>query len=190
MRVIEEGKQLLPVEIKSSQTFNTDLLAGLYQWTRLAGTAALQRKLTAATGRFLEVHLQLLGLDFSSIHHYLKHPVNYAPLEVHMLIQAGAESVDESHCADGQGCLIHLGRTRAVCLQALRNDPQKMRSAMFSAAPSRCMKYRSRLGTDSTHQRTGMYGKTWSARCAVVSTMRRVLQNEQAPRPLQTKARK
>ena len=39
--VIEQGEKLMPVEIKSSQTFNTDFLAGLHKWTRLAGAAAL-----------------------------------------------------------------------------------------------------------------------------------------------------
>lgn len=39
--LIEQGESLLPVEIKSSQTFNTDFLAGLHKWTRLAGAVAL-----------------------------------------------------------------------------------------------------------------------------------------------------
>jgi predicted AAA+ superfamily ATPase len=39
--VIAQGEKLLPVEIKSGQTFNTDFLAGLHKWTRLAGAAAL-----------------------------------------------------------------------------------------------------------------------------------------------------
>jgi predicted AAA+ superfamily ATPase len=39
--VIEQGAQLIPVEIKSSQTFHTDFLVGLQKWTRLAGAAAL-----------------------------------------------------------------------------------------------------------------------------------------------------
>jgi hypothetical protein len=42
-----------------------------------------------------------------------------------MPIQAGAEPVDESHCADVQGRPVHLGLTWAVGLQALRNDPQE-----------------------------------------------------------------
>lgn len=39
--VLEEGAQLQPVEIKSSQTFNTAFLDGLSKWTRYAGDAAL-----------------------------------------------------------------------------------------------------------------------------------------------------
>ena len=39
--VIEQGEKLMPVEIKSSQTFTTDFLTGLHKWTRLAGAAAL-----------------------------------------------------------------------------------------------------------------------------------------------------
>ena len=46
-------------------------------------------------------------------------------MEVHMLVQAGAEAVDESDCADVQMHSVSLRRTAAVCLQALRNDPQK-----------------------------------------------------------------
>lgn len=37
---------------------------------------------------------------------------------------------------------------------------KKMRSTKPSTAPSRCMKKRNRLGTDSTHWRTGRRGKT------------------------------
>jgi predicted AAA+ superfamily ATPase len=43
--VIELGEQLLPVEIKSGQTFNTDFLAGLKRWTQFAGDAALPPQL-------------------------------------------------------------------------------------------------------------------------------------------------
>ena len=37
---------------------------------------------------------------------------------------------------------------------------RKMRSTMFNTAPSRCMKSRRRFGIDSTHWRTGRWGKT------------------------------
>ncbi len=67
---------------------------------------------------------------------------------------------------------------------------RKMRSTMPNTALSRCMWYRSRFGTDSTHWRTGRRGKTWSVRCAAVSAMRRVLHEGQTPRPLQEKATK
>lgn len=43
--VIELGEKLMPVEIKSSQTFNTDFLAGLKRWTQFAGDAALPPQL-------------------------------------------------------------------------------------------------------------------------------------------------
>ena len=43
--VIEQGEQLMPVEIKSGQTFNTDFLAGLKRWTQFAGDAALPPQL-------------------------------------------------------------------------------------------------------------------------------------------------
>ena len=42
-----------------------------------------------------------------------------------MPVQAGAEAVDESDCAHVQGRPVHLGRTGAVVLQALRYDPQE-----------------------------------------------------------------
>ena len=42
-----------------------------------------------------------------------------------MPVQAGAEPVDESDCANVQRRLVHLHRPRAVGLQALRNDPQE-----------------------------------------------------------------
>ena len=57
--------------------------------------------------------------------HFLKHPIDHADMEVDMPVQAGAESVDEADCADVQGSLVHIRRTWAVSLQALRNDPQE-----------------------------------------------------------------
>jgi hypothetical protein len=44
---------------------------------------------------------------------------------MHMLVQAGAEAVNEDHCADLQGSLVHTQSTGAVSLQALRDDTQK-----------------------------------------------------------------
>ncbi|MEY4268673.1 MAG: hypothetical protein RIS90_3208 [Pseudomonadota bacterium] len=43
--LIEHGDLLMPVEIKSGQTFNTDFLTGLTKWTRYAGTTALPARL-------------------------------------------------------------------------------------------------------------------------------------------------
>jgi len=39
--LIEQGDMLMPVEIKSSQTFTSDFLAGLHKWIRYAGDKAL-----------------------------------------------------------------------------------------------------------------------------------------------------
>lgn len=39
--VVERGERLLPIEIKSGQTFNADFLSGLSKWVRYAGDAAL-----------------------------------------------------------------------------------------------------------------------------------------------------
>jgi hypothetical protein len=56
---------------------------------------------------------------------FLKHPIDYANVEVHMLIEAEAEPVNEGDCADVQRRLIHTCRTGAVGLQSLRDDPQE-----------------------------------------------------------------
>lgn len=39
--LIDKGDKLMPVEIKSGQTFNTEFLAGLNKWMRYAGDSAL-----------------------------------------------------------------------------------------------------------------------------------------------------
>ena len=38
--LIEQGETLMPVEIKSGQTFNPDFLTGLHKWARYAGPVA------------------------------------------------------------------------------------------------------------------------------------------------------
>ncbi len=43
--LIEQGEQLIPVEIKSGQTFTSDFLAGLQKWIRLAGETCLAPRL-------------------------------------------------------------------------------------------------------------------------------------------------
>lgn len=43
--VIEQGEKLMPVEIKSGQTFTSDFLTGLNKWTRYAGDKALPAQL-------------------------------------------------------------------------------------------------------------------------------------------------
>ena len=79
-----------------------------------------------------------MGISFARRH--LKHPIDYANMEMHMLIEARAEAVNESECADVHGSLVHMGRPGAVGLQSLRDHPRKMRSTMLRVAPSRCMK--------------------------------------------------
>jgi predicted AAA+ superfamily ATPase len=39
--VLEQGDKLLPIEIRSGQTFNSDFLTGLNKWVRYAGDAAM-----------------------------------------------------------------------------------------------------------------------------------------------------
>ena len=46
-------------------------------------------------------------------------------MKMHMLVQARAKPVDESHRADLLSSLVHLGHTRAMSLQALRNNAQE-----------------------------------------------------------------
>jgi predicted AAA+ superfamily ATPase len=43
--LIEQGEKLMPVEIKSGQTFTSDFLAGLLKWLRYAGDQALPANL-------------------------------------------------------------------------------------------------------------------------------------------------
>jgi predicted AAA+ superfamily ATPase len=43
--LIERGEHLMPVEIKSSQTFNSEYLVGLSKWTKYAGATALPAQL-------------------------------------------------------------------------------------------------------------------------------------------------
>ena len=64
-------------------------------------------------------------LSVALARHFLKPAIDHTDVEVHMPIQAGAEAVDESDCANVQGRLVHLGRTGAVVLQALHYDPQE-----------------------------------------------------------------
>ncbi len=51
--------------------------------------------------------------------HLLKHPPDHAHVEMHMRVQAGAESVDECDGTHVQGDFMHLSCTIAVELQAL-----------------------------------------------------------------------
>lgn len=43
--VIEQGEKLIPMEIKSGQTFNADFLTGINKWMKIAGNAALTPQL-------------------------------------------------------------------------------------------------------------------------------------------------
>lgn len=52
-------------------------------------------------------------------------PINPKNMEVHIPVKAGAKPVNESHCTDVRRGLVHVRRTRAMNLQALRYDPQK-----------------------------------------------------------------
>jgi hypothetical protein len=65
------------------------------------------------------------GISIALALHFLKHPVHHTDVEVDVFVQAGAEPVNEGHGADVQACLVHMGRTGAVGLQALCNHPQE-----------------------------------------------------------------
>lgn len=43
--VIEQGEKLMPMEIKSGQTFNSDFLTGINKWMKIAGNSALTPQL-------------------------------------------------------------------------------------------------------------------------------------------------
>lgn len=43
--VIEQGEKLMPIEIKSGQTFNADFLTGINKWMKIAGDVALMPQL-------------------------------------------------------------------------------------------------------------------------------------------------
>jgi predicted AAA+ superfamily ATPase len=43
--VIEQGEKLMPIEIKSGQTFNADFLTGINKWMKIAGNGALTPQL-------------------------------------------------------------------------------------------------------------------------------------------------
>jgi hypothetical protein len=86
----------------------------------------------------------------------------------------------------------HAGRTTAPGLASRNVDlsaRRKMPSTPLATSGVWCRNGRSRLGTDSTHCRTGRCGNTSSVRWAATSAMRRALHEGQTPRPLQEKAR-
>ena len=55
----------------------------------------------------------------------LKHPINHADMEMHMGVQAGAETVDKGHSANTHGRLVNPHRAGAVFMKALLHDPQE-----------------------------------------------------------------
>lgn len=52
-----------------------------------------------ATGR-VEDDTRRCGLDIGILCHFLKHPIDHANVEMRMLVQAGAEPMNEGDCAD------------------------------------------------------------------------------------------
>jgi hypothetical protein len=100
------------------------------------------------------------GVDISIAHYFLKHSIDHADMEMHMFVQAGTETVEKGHRADMQRRLVRNCGARAVNLAALRKDPQKDAQHHIELCTITLRKLRSRFGTDSTHWRTGMRGKT------------------------------
>ncbi len=71
----------------------------------------------------------------------LKHPVVNADKEVHMLVEAGAEAVDEGDGADVQSAALStLAAPRLPACRGCSITRRKIRSIMPSTVPSRCMK--------------------------------------------------
>jgi hypothetical protein len=66
-----------------------------------------------------------LHVGIALTRHFLKHTLDHTDMEMNVLLQAGAKAVNEGNCADVQGLLFRIYRTRAVGLQALCNDWQK-----------------------------------------------------------------
>jgi len=91
--------------------------------------------------------------------HFLKHPTNYEHVKVNMLVQTGAEAVDESDCANVYTRLVRICRISAAGLQSLRDDPQNNPQHRIQRYTARRMKYRSRLCTDSNQCRTWRHRK-------------------------------
>ena len=58
----------------------------------------------------------VIGIGISFALHDLEHFGDHADVEVDMLVQAGAEAVNDGGCANVQHCLIDLRRTGAVGL--------------------------------------------------------------------------
>jgi predicted AAA+ superfamily ATPase len=48
--VIEHGEKLMPIEIKSGQTFNADFLTGINKWMKIAGNTAISPQLVYGGG--------------------------------------------------------------------------------------------------------------------------------------------
>ena len=67
------------------------------------------------------------GVSTSSKHggrrERLKHAIDHTHMKMHMRVQAGAEAVNESDCAQVQVGRVYLCRTGAMGLQALLNEP-------------------------------------------------------------------
>ena len=67
--------------------------------------------------------------------HFLKHAIDHANVEVHMLVQTGAKAVDEGDCAYVQGRPVCLGGTGAVGLQGLAADHRAVVAETGALAP-------------------------------------------------------
>jgi hypothetical protein len=66
-----------------------------------------------------------MNISIALAWHFLKHAIDHTDVEVHMPVQAGAESVDKGQRANVQRRPVHLRRTGAVGLQPLRNLAQE-----------------------------------------------------------------
>jgi hypothetical protein len=72
--------------------------------------------------------------------HFLKHTIDHAHVEVHMFIEAGAETVDKGDRTNVQGALSAVCAPGLWVCRVCAMPRKKMRSIMLSTAPSRYMK--------------------------------------------------
>ena len=97
--------------------------------------------------------------------HYLKHAIDDAHMEVHMLIEAGAEAVDKGYRVNVQRRLVCLCHTGAVGLQSLRDDPQKYPQHHVEQLPIPLHEVPQPLRHRQhplTHRQAGEYVDTWT----------------------------
>ena len=95
--------------------------------------------------------IAIFGFDLFVICCHLEYTISNADMDVHLLVQSGAEPVNESHCADMHRCPVHLRRTiLSTARRAKARRPAgevRLRSAR-SALPRRVLSCDVQRGRD------------------------------------------